>query len=515
MRQKGGLFGAWSRHSVRAIFDGPQALTFLPAVTLGAFWLGGEAALLSVALMLPLVLALVKTTDDTGRPQQNHRQQYDDSSQKEKIEHLLDQVFRNSNNGEQKTAALVIALDDCKALSNMLGHKAFDEILDCVQNRLTGVLRDNDIAARIDNHTFAVALAPARRADLEALIQISARIQSAIAEPISLDATTVYVSCSIGFCLASRAPGKNGKSMLEAAEKALQEARVNGPGAIRSYSRNMQNVRKIPETLVEEISEALENDQIIPWFQPQISTDTGEVTGFEALARWQHPRNGVVLPGDFLPAIEQAGLFERLGELMLYKSLTALKNWDKSEFTVPNVSVNFSGAELRNPGLVEKISWELDRFDLAPERLVIEILETVVADMDDDIITRNITGLAKLGCHIDLDDFGTGHASIANIRRFAVNRIKIDRSFIMKVDTDPEQQRMVSAILTLAEQLNLETLGEGVETVGEHAMLAQLGCGHVQGYSLAKPMPFAETLLWMEKHRGKLDQTLKIGREIR
>ena len=141
-------------------------------------------------------------------------------------------------------------------------------------------------------------------------------------------------------------------------------------------------------------------------------------------------------------------------------------------------------------------SSDLDRFDLTPERLTVEVLETVIADMGDDIITRNIAGLATLGCAIDLDDFGTGHASIANIRRFAVGRIKIDRSFIMKVDTDPEQQRMVSAILTMAEQLGLETLGEGVETVGEHAMLAQLGCGHIQGYGLARPMPFEDTLDW-------------------
>lgn len=274
----------------------------------------------------------------------------------------------------------------------------------------------------------------------------------------------------------------------------------------------MQHRAKVQHDLIEDVSIALENGQILPWFQPQVSTDTGEVTGFEALARWLHPTRGMIPPCDFLPAIEEAGLFERLGEVILYQSLASMIKWQESGFTVPKVGVNFSGAELRNPKLVDKIRWELDRFDLSPDRLAVEVLETVVADTGDDIITRNIAGLASLGCSIDLDDFGTGHASIANIRRFSVDRIKIDRSFIMKVDTDPEQQHMVAAILTMADQLKLETLGEGVETIGEHAMLAQLGCGHIQGFGLARPMPYEDTLEWMQKHSAKLAETPKIGR---
>jgi EAL domain-containing protein (putative c-di-GMP-specific phosphodiesterase class I) len=171
---------------------------------------------------------------------------------------------------------------------------------------------------------------------------------------------------------------------------------------------------------------------------------------------------------------------------------------------VPNVAVNVSPEELRNPRLFDKIRWELDRFEIAPERLTIEILEDVVAQSDDDTTTRNIAALSNLGCRIDLDDFGTGHASIANIRRFDLHRIKIDRSYIAQVDTDREQQSMIAAILTMAERLGLDTLGEGVESHGEHAMLAQLGCGHVQGYSIAKPMPFKEIGPWIEAHKKKI-----------
>ncbi len=182
---------------------------------------------------------------------------------------------------------------------------------------------------------------------------------------------------------------------------------------------------------------------------------------------------------------------------------------------MPTVAVNFSAAELRNPRLTDKLKWEIDRFGLSPERLSVEILETVVADTDNDVVVSNIAQLARLGCGIDLDDFGTGHASITNIRRFSVRRIKIDRSFVTKVDEDREQQKIVSAVLSLAERLGIDTLAEGVETAGEHAMLSQLGCGHVQGFVVGRPMPFADTSAWIATHRAKVPITPRLSHRAR
>ena len=260
---------------------------------------------------------------------------------------------------------------------------------------------------------------------------------------------------------------------------------------------------------------ALDSGEIRPWFQPQISTDTGHVTGFEALARWEHPQKGVLGPPVFLPFAEQADLMERLGQVMRHHAFAAMRQWNLAGVVVPRIGVNFSSEELRDPALIDRLKWELDQNELTPDRLTVEILETVFSRRPDDVITRNVIRMSKLGCCIDLDDFGTGHASIASIKRFDVSRIKIDRSFVAKADRDASQQQLVSAILTMAERLNVETLAEGVESQGEHALMAQLGCDHVQGFEIGKPMPFEKTLDWMAAHQNKLNGMPKIGRQAR
>ena len=195
--------------------------------------------------------------------------------------------------------------------------------------------------------------------------------------------------------------------------------------------------------------------------------------------------------------MEQAGLMGRLGEVMVQDGLNALRLWDAAGLDVPHVAINFSQAELADPRLVDRLAWELDRFDLRPDRLAIEVLETVVAKRVEDVVVRNLSGLSGLGCRLDLDDFGTGHAAITSIRQFSIQRIKIDRSFVTRIDNDAEQQKMVSAILTMADRLGIETLAEGVETEAERDMLHRLGCDHGQGFGIGRPMPRLETEAWI------------------
>lgn len=509
------ISGLLSRQLSRVVpvLLGPPLLAFLPAITLGAFWFGGEAALIFTSLALPLAFAFAGAFGSWPAKHSADKTRYTGFASKDGYVEVLNETFEQSKLTGMKSASFQIEIDDYSDLIKQYGSSAAELVTARTGDRILSAVRNRDAVALLHNCTFAVCLSPVPQLDLELCIQLAGRIQSAVEDPISIDGTAVYVSCSIGFCQNLRIPGNEASDWLEASKTALLEAKANGPSTIRAYSPEMQQRTKIERSLRAELSAALGNGQIQPWYQPQISTDTGRVTGFEALARWVHPVRGVLTPDKFLPLVEQAGLLERLGQVMMYHSMTALKAWDSAGVDVPRVGVNFASDELRNPELVEKVQWELDRFDLTPDRLSVEILETVFSNTPDDTITRNVAGLGALGCRIDLDDFGTGHASIASIRRFAISRIKIDRSFVMKADRDPEQQRLIGAILTMAERLELETLAEGVETVGEHALLAQLGCDHVQGFGIAKPMPFDQTLDWIALHQAKLQDAPRIGRE--
>ncbi len=492
----------------------PELLAFLPAVTLAAFWMGGEEALVLTALCVPIVYALAGVLGAspagemvlpgvdpvTGLPLRDAA-----------IERLDSALAADPLQGGG-TACLALLLDDADTLARHHGHAGFAEILRQTGARITGALRRQDIVCRLDGAAFAVALGPLQRADLETVLQTAARVQEAVEVAISLDATTVHVTASLGFCLAGRAPEPGGAALLEAAMAAMDDANYNGPGAIRAYTTELNRRRTDLAELRRDLGPALDAGEVQAFFQPQLSTDTGAITGFETLVRWVHPERGVLAPSEFLPGILASGLSDRLGEVMLTGALRALRTWERDGHRIPSVGVNFSAEELRNPRLPDKIQWELDRFSLSPDRLTVEIREAVMREGADEVIVQGIARIAGMGCRIDLDEFGVGPASVVNIRRFSVGRIKIGRAFVASIHEDRAQQRTVAAILSLTEQLGLDSLAVGVETTGEHAMLAQLGCGHVQGFAIARPMPAEDAGAWIAAHGRQRDPALPLGR---
>jgi diguanylate cyclase (GGDEF)-like protein len=496
-----------------------QLLSFLPLFIVVAYWIKIEAILFVISFMFPLLLAFQtlvgreKVGISISDLKEDDRDFLTGLANRRRTRQRLAAFLEAERNTGRETAVLHIDIDRFRLVNDRYGMEAGDRVLAEIGARINSCVRENDIVARIDGDDFAIVLFPIKKADFAIALSLADRVHAAIAQPFSVDQVTCYLTCSIGICLSGRAPAADAESVLSSAEIALVLAQKEGPGATRSFSPKMRREAQKLQSLSAELEAALENGQIRPYFQPQICTDTGEVAGFEALARWEHPTNGVVLPNLFLKAIESTGRSERLSEVILYHSLSAIKSWDRAGLRVASVGVNFSSDELRNPKLVEKIKWEVDRFEIAPSRITIEVLENVVSEHDDDVITRNIRALATQGFDIDLDDFGTGHAAIANIRRFAVNRIKIDRSFITKIDTDTEQQVMTSAIIRMAESLGLETLAEGVETPAEHSRLAQMGCQYIQGFGIARPMPFEDTIAWLHKYRDKLAKGAEANRK--
>ncbi|MCX7286916.1 MAG: GGDEF domain-containing phosphodiesterase [Rhodobacterales bacterium] len=483
----------------------PELGLVLLVLALPAFWLGGEVALVMLAVGGPGAVLLGRwfLTPTSGM------------AVADQVIASLDTALRDGKRNGRQTGCLVLQFDNLPDVCDRLGRSRQSEILAACVTRIRGALRQGDTLFALEDGGLVVVLGAGPRLDLEGIVRIAGRLQLVGQQPMLLERESVQLTCCIGFCHSRQVDGSDGRGLLDAAQVAVEEAALHRPGAIRAYSADLARVRADRNTLRSAFSGAVESDQIQAHFQPQLSTDSGAVSGMEALVRWHHPERGLLMPGAFLPALEGTELMDLLGETMLAKSLAALCAWDRAGVTVPSVSVNLSSRELSDPQLPERLGWQLDRFGLAPRRLTIEILESVVAREGDDIIARNIDRIAQMGCGLDLDDFGTGNASITSIRRFRLRRLKIDRSFVRTLDTDREQQDLVTAILSLAERLGLETLAEGVETQGEHTMLAQLGCGHVQGYVVARPMPAEDILGWMADHQGRLEAALRIGERTR
>lgn len=507
-----GNFAHQFRLSLRTALLGPQVLAFLPALTLIGYWWGGERAMLYMALLLPVLFAVSGLFSGSGSLLDAR-----DGATKLRLRkaavHALDQYLSVEKETGRATAALVINIDDFHQVEENYGARAASSILLQIAERLQYALRDNDILVRLNGDRFGVALTPMRRVDLETLIQLAARLQSAAAEPYSVDATRIYITISVGFCTTARLNARSGEMMLQSAESAVTAAAAQGAGSIRAYSPEIKRRALALKVIHDGAASALERGEIVPWFQPQISTDTGRITGFTAIARWEHPEQGAILPADFMSTLINLGASNRLWEIMLNQSLLALQEWNRGNEMVGTVSIQFSHDNLSDPKITEKLQWELDRYEQDASGLRIEIIEEIIAESNNDVVVKNIAALAAMGCLIDVSDFGTGHASIAKLRQFSIDRVKIDRSFIARVDRDRDQQNMVAAVLTMSEQMGLSTLADGAETVGEHAMLAQLGCQNVQGLSVAKPMPFAQTIDWIKAHGSKLPNAVQLGRK--
>lgn len=479
---------------------GPHMLAFLPALCLVAFWGGGEGFLIFSALAVPVVYALA------GGFGQAFRATAPPAMSNPPVEEVAQEFLSIALHNGQSTACFQMEIDGLSDIAQSFGDSAADEARRLLEARLQSVLRDGDLVFDAGPAQFTVLVAPGYRLRLDALTKFATRLRAALDEPLSVAGTSRYVSASIGIA-SSLNFGRNvtAQRWLASANQALEEAVATGTASTRVWSDKQVTPNSVQQDPHKELRAALENGEFQAVFQPQVGVLSGKVTGMEALARWHHPQKGVIGPAGFLHQMSEGGQMDRLGHIMLIQALSALLDWDNAGLIVPTVSVNLSQAELRNPDLAERIGVELDRTGLTAQRLVIEVLETVVAEAGDDIVRRNLVALSELGCRIDLDDFGTGHASITTLQHFPISRVKIDRSFIKDIDRRDDKRRMFAAIMAMTEELTLETLGEGVETLGEHGVLQELKCGHAQGFLFAKPGSAAEVSSWLAHRQEQED----------
>lgn len=487
------------------VFLRRELIPFLPAMALAGMWFGHESMVLlgmtavAVAwLTRPAPVEASDTDPVTGLPQ------------RAEAERILDGLLETSARSGLNTACLVVGLDDAEVLRQRLGREDFETLLQRTVERLRTTLREADRIARLDGARFAILLTPTPKPDLENMIQLAVRLQTACELALPIGGRTLDPTVHLGICLSERAPVARGAAMILAAESAASEAEAQGPGAIRVFSDSMTPEIRMREELAGEIAAALDHDQIIAYFQPQLSTDTGEVSGMLAVPRWLHRTRGALGPEDILPAAAAQNLLDRLNDVMVHHALDAQRNWRRLGIDAGPVSLTVTPEMMADTRMADRLQWELDRFDIEADRICLVLEQDVLVRFDESAVSRNIVACAAMGCPIELAGFGAGPLSVQAIRKALIRRVRLPRTLIARVDRDADQQRIVAAIISMAEGLEIETLAEGVSTLGENALLAQLGCRHVQGNAIAAPMPFDETASWIAAHRIKLGATPRI-----
>jgi diguanylate cyclase (GGDEF)-like protein len=382
----------------------------------------------------------------------------------------------------ESLALLYIDLDHFKNVNDNLGHPTGDALIREVAQILKGCAANGDTVARLGGDEFAIV---AVRANVvEGAEQLSRDIARALSRPLDLGHGEVLVRASIGIALAPH-DAADAVELVRKADIALYDAKSTGRGRHSFFNEDMGECIRYRHEIERDLRTAVVQDNLTIVYQPYFDAMTRELTGFEALLRWNHPRLGAIWPEVFIPIAEECGLIEVMGEWVLEQACRAATSW------ATNISVNLSAIQLRNPALIERVFSILKRTRMAPSRLDLEITETSFLECDD-ICRANIGHLRDIGVRISLDDFGTGYSSFRHLHSLEVDRLKIDQTFISVIDPATGGSPVVQAIVDLARASGIKTTAEGVETPEQLQYLASIGCNTVQGYLLGRPMAAAD-----------------------
>jgi diguanylate cyclase (GGDEF)-like protein/PAS domain S-box-containing protein len=415
----------------------------------------------------------------------------------DRLGHALTRSEAGRGERPGSVAVLFLDLDNFKIVNDSLGHEAGDRLLVEMARRISGCLRMGDTAARLGGDEFTVLLEGARDTEEaeDAARNVAERIAEALEIPFVLGEQEVFVTSSIGIAALSPREEDGPEGLLRDADAAMYRAKQSGKSRYQLFDDSMNAVALDRLNLENDLRRALERGEYRLHYQPTMSLETGRITGVEALLRWEHPERGLVLPGEFIPIAEETGLIIPLGRWVLREACRQVMEWGE---TLPAgypartlaVSVNLSAKQFMQEDLTRDIVRALEETGLPPERLILEITESVV--MEDASMTAEVMrGLKALGVRISVDDFGTGYSSLAYLERFPADYLKIDRSFVEGLGRGPESTAIISAMVNLSRDLGLGVVAEGIETADQLERLKTLGCELGQGYYFAKPLPAA------------------------
>ncbi len=397
---------------------------------------------------------------------------------KNRVEHALS---RRRENGKGLAVAF-LDLDDFKTINDSLGHAAGDELLIAVAQRVRESVRTSDTTARLGGDEFAVLLD-----DIEDVAVPAQRILQSLAKPIELEGQPVVVNGSVGIAL--HEPGQTAADLLRNADVAMYKAKGEGKGAFKSFDESMHGAASERFVLKNELLTAVENDELRLHYQPIMDLTTGRRKAVEALVRWEHPLRGMVSPGNFIPLAEETGAIVPIGRWVLKTACDQVAEWRSSpDSSDLRLCVNVSPSQLGDSNLVQDVSRALTQSNLPAEALILEITESAFL-LSDDRLATTIKELAALGAVIALDDFGSGYSSLGYLSKLPIGILKIDLSFVSRIDQGPEEAAVAQAIIVLGHTLGLEIVAEGIETSGQLEELRRRGCPLGQGFLLGRPAP--------------------------
>jgi len=381
-------------------------------------------------------------------------------------------------------AVLFLDLDRFKVINDTLGHATGDSLLRAVGKRIKDTAREGDIIARLGGDEFAVMLVDV--AEVHDIPTIAKKIIDALNKPFVLEGKDIFVTTSIGIGIFPD-DGNEAEVLLQKADIAMYRAKEEGKNTYQIYSPAMNTMALQRLTMETQLRQALERNEFILHYQPKVDLNTGRIIGMEALIRWQHPELGIVSPNEFIPILEETGLILPVGEWVIRTACAQNKAWQENGFTPLRVAVNLSARQLKQQSIVEMAVGVLNETGLHPTYLEMELTENILMEHKRGSIAM-MDELNARGIHFAIDDFGTGYSSLSYLRRFTIHSLKIDRSFIQNIATDPDSAVIVKAIIAMAKNLRLKVVAEGVETGEQLEFLLQHKCDEIQGYYFSPPL---------------------------